>query len=138
MKGPAHTTMSGEMHDFADFLLLATEHLKGKEETDAILRIALKAAIYAAQTVNPKFKAPDSFLTKRELTRIRKESADLWVALTDLECQVNLIIESLLNHRHSRGVALTIQESKTLEATKERLAAYDRESLVAQGEIFVK
>ena len=124
--------------DFADYLLRATEHLSGKEETAAIMRIALKAAVHAAQTVNPKAKAPGAFMTKRELTRLRKESADLWVALADLECQVNLIIESLLNHRHNRGVALTIEEGRKLECIKKRLLDYDDEMLVVKGELFTK
>lgn len=64
--------------------------------------------------------------TKRDVTRARKESADLWVALTEVEAKLNAIIELKVQ----RLPELSIELANELKRIRERLESYDNLPLV--------
>lgn len=72
-----------------------------------------------------KAKAP-VMATKRQVTRLMKESADLWEALSEVLTAQNMIISRLLQ---SGGddvcVSMTIEQTDALKKCRERLDAFD-------------
>lgn len=72
--------------------------------------------------------------TKRDINRLKKQSADLWVALTDVECNVNLVIGHLLGGEAELGADLTIQQAERLKAAREALNKFDADlAMVMEG-----
>ena len=65
--------------------------------------------------------------TKRQINRLKKESADLWMALSDVEVKTNVIIEHILNHREQRSVDLTVEQIDTLSKARDRLKQFDED-----------
>ena len=70
--------------------------------------------------------------TKRDITNARKESANLWEALTSIECNVNGIINVLLavgctsdQGVWNEAVEMTLEQADKLREVRERLSSYD-------------
>lgn len=73
--------------------------------------------------------------TKREVTRAMKESADLWEALSETECKLNVIVGYLLRFQQGEGsegtelvkiaVEMTPVQAEQLHAIRGRLLSYD-------------
>lgn len=62
----------------------------------------------------------------RQINRLKKESADLWVALTEFECNQNVICASLLHGAQNElTIPLTIEQASKLEKIRERLNQFD-------------
>ena len=70
--------------------------------------------------------------TKRDITNARKESANLWEALTDVETSLNGVINVLLavgcsNDPSvvSKTADIVLEQADKLKEVRERLSAYD-------------
>lgn len=76
--------------------------------------------------------------TKRDINKLMKQSADLWVALTDIECNVNLIVAHLLESNSELkklGIDLTDQQLTRLTEARKALRAFDGDiGALTQGE----
>ena len=63
--------------------------------------------------------------SKREINRLKKESADLWVSLTDVECNINLIVGYLLDNQEADAIQLTDEQLTRLRKAREVLSSFD-------------
>lgn len=63
--------------------------------------------------------------TKRDINKLMKQSADLWVALTDIECNVNLIVGYLLDNQEAEAIFLTDELLTRLRKAREALRSFD-------------
>ena len=63
--------------------------------------------------------------SKREINRLKKQSADLWVSLTDVECNINLIVGYLLDNQEADAIQLTDEQLTRLRKAREVLSSFD-------------
>jgi len=63
--------------------------------------------------------------SKREINRLKKQSADLWVSLTDVECNINLIVSYLLDNQEADAIQLTDEQLTRLRKAREVLSSFD-------------
>ena len=67
-------------------------------------------------------------VTKRDINKLMKQSADLWVALTDIECNFNLIVSHLLDNKaelKQLGVDMADAQLTRLAEARKALRAFD-------------
>ena len=77
--------------------------------------------------------------SKREVTRMAKESANLWEALADVEMAQNVIVSKLLEAVDEGsplpfgiGVGLTLEQADKLKEIRERLGDFDKSPLFTE------
>ena len=69
--------------------------------------------------------------TKRDINRLKRETADLWVELTEVECKLNAIIELKVQ----RLPDLTVEQDAALTRIRKRLEHCTNETH-KQGDLF--
>lgn len=77
--------------------------------------------------------------SKREVTRMAKESANLWEALAEVEIAQNVIVSKLLEGVEAgdfslfgEGVNSTIEQADKLKEIRERLTEFDKSPLFTE------
>ena len=75
--------------------------------------------------------------TKRDVNKLMREAESLWTALTEVECNMNVVVNALLDNDFGpRNIALTIEQGAALERIRTHLQKFREEPLVEQGELF--
>ena len=119
----------------SDALLKAVESMSDKDAHDHIDLVAA----HTHQVIDHDWKPPKA-ATKRDITRLQRESADLWSALTDVETSLNGVIQVLLAVGCSndpsvanKAAEIVLEQAGALKAVRDRLNSYDDQPLLKGG-----